>query len=224
MAYKLKPKERARYNHYFGGNTWKMPICENCKKPYQQLITLDLRDPRLEEFKDFGLSELPLMSCLNCSSWWGHQCFQLDPDKKEVKFISNTDEWHEKIEYDTSFEVPFDIIPLELKRINKSDAFEEEEIPDIFKTVGEDYIITVGEKPMLYDCDLEEIGDTCSICGSAIKYVAMLASEMAELGESLDEYDKPGDYSKVRMLYFGDEMLFFFYCSTCKTIHVYAMS
>lgn len=32
---------KSGYGHYFGGNTWKMPICSICDEPYHQILTCD---------------------------------------------------------------------------------------------------------------------------------------------------------------------------------------
>lgn len=40
---------KQQYGHFFGGETWELPLCCNCKENFHQIITLDLEDPRLNE-------------------------------------------------------------------------------------------------------------------------------------------------------------------------------
>lgn len=81
----------SKYNHRFGGESWTVPICKNCGEKYHQIFTFDLNDPRLKELKIEGLEELPLISCVNCSTAWEEQLFRVDNKKKEVKILKDKD-------------------------------------------------------------------------------------------------------------------------------------
>lgn len=223
MAYKLVPtKEKTEFDHYFGGGTWKMPICDNCKEQYQQLITLDLSDPMLKEFKHFGVAELPLVSCLNCSSWADYQCFKLDYEHKEVVFVDNEDQLQESLPEDMRFETYFEKVNLKLEEISEGDSFDdEEELCDWLDDLGEDYIIRVGGRPLLFENDIEMIGTCCPKCGEKYYYVAMLANEMPD--ENNNRLFGASNYSQKDCLLFGEGEIFFYYCPTCQTLHTYSV-
>ena len=63
-------KGKGDFDHKFGGNDWNIPLCKNCNTPYHQILSLDLRDPKLKSIMGICDKELPLISCLNCSSGW----------------------------------------------------------------------------------------------------------------------------------------------------------
>ncbi|WP_053956047.1 hypothetical protein [Inediibacterium massiliense] len=79
------------YKHRFGDRTWKIPKCENCHELYHPIFTFDLNDPKLKDIKIDDLNELPLISCLNCSTAWEQQIFKIDAKNKEVKILSTRD-------------------------------------------------------------------------------------------------------------------------------------
>ncbi len=75
-----------KFNHFFGDETWNLPICPNCNTKLHQILTFDLQDDRLSELRDSELNELPLVSCLNCSLAWEHQYFKIIPEQKKLNY------------------------------------------------------------------------------------------------------------------------------------------
>lgn len=89
LGYKVV-QGKSQYNHMFGGCKWTVPKCDICGHPYHQIFTFDLNDPKLKDLKMYGIEEIPLISCLNCSNSWETQIFRITKDK-EMKLLYTED-------------------------------------------------------------------------------------------------------------------------------------
>lgn len=198
----------SQYAHRFGGHNWNLPICKNCNTEYHQLITLDLSDPSLEFLGMDKNNELPLISCLNCSSWWEYQSYKIDFENNKIELVDVVDEFNEIQDEEDKFSLVFperkmSLVPLE----EKEKPITEELYYEILDSLGEEYICRVGGIPVFMT---EEISDSCPSCGDKLTFIAQIA---------------PAPYDDYNVLdgvefFFGDGVLYFYYCKKCQTMHV----
>lgn len=195
------------YNHRFGGSTWTVPKCENCKEAYQQIFTFDLKDSRLKDIKINGVDELPLVSCLNCSSSWGRQVFKLDVNCKSVEIISieDTEKWVQEND---------DRIPSPLPEVNvKLVDMADEDIPvdmdtyyNIFDSFGEDYICRLLGPPLYVQAPINR---ECPHCKREMQYIATIGSQSYGSKDSIIE---GVDF------FIGEMTLYYLLCKDCMII------
>lgn len=206
-GYKLRLGESS-YMHRFGGHNWKLPECKNCNTEYHQLVTLDLSDPILAFLKLDSEYELPLISCLNCSSWWEYQSYKIDFKNKKVELVEVIDDFNEIQDEEDKFPLIFPqkqmcLVPLEK---NEKPITEDlyEEIIDGF---GEEYICRVGGKPIFVT---ESISERCPLCGRKMNFVAQIVPTPYDNYDALEGID----------FFFGDGVIYYYYCNKCQTMHV----
>lgn len=149
------------YGHYFGGNTWATPLCPICKVPYPQLLTLDVKDYKLN-WLTCSLNELPLISCVNCSTCWERQYYYINEKTRSIQLlkVDNTESWqHDEKD---RFKYPFHKIRMKLDLLN---SFDEDEI---IESMGRDYICKLGGEPVFLNDPIETL---CPKCEKEMQYV-----------------------------------------------------
>ncbi|WP_455544113.1 hypothetical protein, partial [Intestinibacter sp.] len=198
---------KSEFNHRFGGSSWTLPICENCNDEFHQIITLDLNDPRLSDIIGVTNKEIPLISCLNCSSSWEKQFFKLDFENKTIKIIEIEDEFHDKALEEDCFPVPLEEVFVDLENLSDDEVPTDEETFDIiFTNFGNEYFCRVLGEPL---CD-DELNETCPVCGEKMTYIAMIGGWPSS--------DEPiiGD----RAFFIGEYILYFSLCKKCDLLYV----
>lgn len=108
-------QSNGQYNHRFGGEDWILPRCSNCKQTIHQIFTFDLADPRLEVLNVLAGKELPLVSCLNCSSSWEKQIYKMDFENKKIIEIYIEDKQHWVQDEDQKIPTPLPRYEVDLK-------------------------------------------------------------------------------------------------------------
>ena len=191
---------KSGYGHYFGGNTWKMPICSICDEPYHQILTLDTKDEQLN-WLECSLKELPLISCVNCSTCWERQFYHIDEKDRAVKMleVATADAWQQDEKDKIGYPLPVRRLKLE-----PLECFDDEEI---IESMGRDYFCKLGGKPVSLTDPIEMC---CKECGRKMQYVGVLTGSDFENIELLNGVD----------FYFGDMFLYFYYCDACNVVGV----
>lgn len=155
-----------KFEHQFGGNEWDMEACAFCKGDIHQIITLDLQDERLAEYRNPASGMFPMVSCLNCSASWWSQGYQIKvnqiqwdyQDLEEREFMAEED-W---------VKTPLPSLPMKLEEYDDSD---EEAFWEAF---GNEFICKVGGKPIWAD---KPVDLKCPTCDHQMKFVAMIRGE-----------------------------------------------
>lgn len=200
----FKPNTSSSYRHVFGGREWKTPKCCNCDNYYHQILSLDLNDPRLGSIMGVRDLNIPLISCLNCSSNWGEQFFKIEFEKKQVIQIYNNDKhnWIENDDLRLVYPLPQMNVSLEL--------LSNEESKNILNDFGIKYFITVlGEPLYLYSNNM--INSYCPLCHKKMTYLATVCSDFANIIKNFD-------------FQFGEQWLYFYYCNNCETMKAIGQS
>ena len=196
------------YNHRFGGSSWKLPICENCIEEIHQIITLDLKDPRLSEVLGIINKELPLVSCLNCSSSWSNQCFKIDFENKEVKVLNIEDNIHEVLEDDICFPVPLKEIKIKLDELSEDERpTDEESFENAIEVFGEEYFCRILGDPLWLE---QSLNTKCISCNDEMIYVGMVGSQAWGSKPIIEDKE----------FYIGEHNLYFSICKKCNLLHV----
>lgn len=207
-GYKLLLGE-SDFEHKFGGHTWNLPLCQNCDTEYHQLITLDLRDPKLKYLGLENKEEFPLISCLNCSSWWELETYKIDFENKSVELQSVVDDLHEIQEDEDKFPLFFPERKLTLEELDESEfPLNEDQYYDLLDCLGEEYICRLGDKPLFLT---EVINEKCITCGGELTFIAEITP--APFGDE--------DVLNGVNFYFGEGVLYYYYCHKCNTVHVF---
>lgn len=195
------------YNHRFGGNTWNVPKCENCQAPYHQIFTFDLKDSSINEMQIDGLDELPLISCVNCSTCWEPQVFKIDVTNKEVKTLSvnDTQNWIQDEEDRILSPLP----EVKVKLVDMTD----EDIPididtyyNIFDSFGDEYICRLLGSPLYTQHPIDR---ECPVCKNEMKYIATIGSQI---------YGKKGSVIDGVDFFLGEMNLYYLLCKRCMII------
>lgn len=204
-GFKVQQGESA-YNHRFGGDTWKVPRCKNCHEAYHQVFTFDLNDTQLEDIKVEGLNELPLVSCLNCSTVWEPQLFKINIADKEIEILEDKDT--QKWIQDKAERIPSPLPEVSVKLVE----MQEKDIPttrdiyyEIFETFGEEYICRLLGAPLYIQSAIDR---ECPICKKEMQYIASIISE---------SYDAKHIINGVEF-FIGEMSLYYFLCKECRVI------
>ncbi len=190
------------YNHYFGGETWKLPVCKNCGKHYHQIITLDMSDNRVN-IKYKG-AELPLVSCLNCSLMWEPQLFKIDYNNKEVHILSDDNKY--KWIADEEFRIPVPLTPKRMKLVDldkEDNPLTETMYYNSYEKFGNSYLARVLGAPLYAQ---NPIDYECPICHQKMDYIASICA--TDSNDIFDSYD----------FVIGDFVIYFLYCENCCVI------
>ncbi len=192
------------YNHRFGGQEWNVPKCQLCGEDLHQILCFDLKDDRLSELRTSKLEELPLISCLNCSTVWEPQLFQLNPTTKNVTVLSQNDK--EKWIQDEEDKIPVPLPYTKFKLINmlgEDIPVNEDAYYDAFDLFGQEYICRVLGAP-LYVENPNDI--SCPTCNHDMQYVSSIT------------HDFEVDLVSVVDLFLGEMIIYFYFCKECLTL------
>jgi len=194
------------YNHRFGGETWKVPICENCKEMYHQIFTFDLNDPKLEEIRVDNLDELPLISCLNCSSSWGRQLFKIDAKNKKVEILSTEDTQRWIQDEESKIPVPLPEVKVKLIEMDYGDIPTDSDLYyNIYDSFGEKSICRLLGAPLYAQSPIDR---ECPICKGEMQYIASIGSQSYNSESVIDGVD----------FFIGEMDLYYFLCKKCMII------
>lgn len=194
----------SKHNHYFGGESWKLPVCKNCGERYHQILTLDMTDERL----DIGYkgSELPLVSCLNCSLMWEPQLFKIDDSKKEILVIkdNNCHGWVQDDEYKIQVPLPrkqMELVPL----AEEENPFTQDLYYSAYDAFGRDYLARVLGAPLYAQSPVDY---ECPLCHQRMQYIASVGAMCCNtIFQSFD-------------FEIGESAIYFLLCTDCNVIKV----
>lgn len=170
-------KIQSEFNHYFGGQSWRIDDAHPIFGGPTLLLTLDLADPRLEALALEGIPELPLCSYINCDIWTGKQEFKMQPDSRIVRLVSRSDAREAP---DPEIMLPNPLIgqPHDLREMEKREYLVDEDsywrACDGF-IGGSSFIRVLG--PPLWLQGSEKVN--CS-CGAGATYAACIGYEFSE--------------------------------------------
>lgn len=206
QGYKLLP-DKGAYAHRFGGASWK-------SHDKSLLITLDLSDPRLKELRACGLSELPLCSNLNAGGWENSQKYRINPDKKEIVVIDNSNNGlHGEEPDDNMLPNPLPSLPVKLEGLLPDEYPIDEShywrCCDEFLG-GNTYFRILG-KPIWLQSPQWPQSDS----GDMMSFVMCMGYE---------SWDGPFHYLDDRPLFIGEGALYFFFCNSSLTVTVISQS
>lgn len=196
-----------KHNHYFGGETWDVPICPQCNEQAHQIFTFDLNDFRLEELRMEELTELPLITCLNCSLYEGVQNFKINIMERSIHTINQSELFDWKYELIDKIPVPLPKYDMKLINMKNYDVpCNEDEYDQALDAIGKDYICRMLGKPLYIDDSIEA---KCPCCSKSMKYVAMVAGE---------DYGNEGELTGGIGFQIGESYLYFYLCKECLII------
>lgn len=195
------------YLHYFGGQTWELPMCPNCKKSMHQIFTFDLTDSRISELHTGGLKELPLISCLNCSGSWEVQLFKIDADHQTIRLLTQEDEQHWIQDSELRLPVPLPVLPMNLEQMTEEDIpFDEEHYDNALERLGTEYVCRLLGAP-LYAVD--PIDRECPWCKKEMLYVSTVTEE---------SYIHKRKLIPVVDFLLGETFIYFLFCKDCLVV------
>ena len=204
IGYKVL-KGNGNFNHKFGGNNWDVPACKNCNAPYHIIMSLDLRDPKLESIMGICDKELPLISCLNCSSIWGEQFFKINFEEKKVEFIQDTDTQHWIQDDELRIGSPLYEVNMQLVSLNENENPVNEELYyELTNNFGKDYFIRLLGAPLYLQ---DPIDRECPCCHKEMKYIATVGSDFGNIIDNTN-FD------------LGEMWLYFMFCNECSILKV----
>lgn len=183
-------------------------MCINCKKPYHQILTFDLNDPWLKEIRGRdSLFEMPLISCLNCSTCWEPQVFSLDSKAKKIVIISDMDTQKWKQEDNCSILSPLTEVKVMLQVMDIGDIpIDTGHYHSAMERYGRDYICRLLGAPLY---EQNPIDRECPRCKREMKYIAAITSQpYGETGKVIEGVD----------FFIGEMTLYFMFCEDCMYI------
>ncbi len=189
-----------KYKHYFGGNTWKMPICSICDTPVHQILTLYMKDPALKSVH-CKLNELPLITCVNCSNCWEKQYYEINESTKTINIIKWEQEEAWKQDDEDNIKYPLPKMDVKLEVLNAYDK------DDVIDGMGEDYFCKIGGYPIFL---LDPIDMKCHKCGKTMKFVGELTGSNFGNEKLLNGFD----------FFIGEMFLYYFICGDCNIVGV----
>lgn len=204
-------KGKQKYNHFFGGETWELPVCCNCKENFHQIITLDLEDPRLVEITKMKEKTFPLISCLNCSILWEEQVFKYDFENRKIEIMqyNNDIQWIQ--DESLRLPVPLPKVEFHLEELDECEnPIDEEMYYENIEKIGREYIGRVLGAPLYLQ---NPIDYECPYCKNKMKYIATISSILEE-SDILPDFDFD----------FGETTLYFMYCEQCSVVKTVSQS
>lgn len=194
---------KGSYHHFFGGKTWRLPICSNCKASYHQIINLDINDPKIS-FLSKKIKCLPLIACLNCSESWNRFYYRID-NKLIISELTVNDTQHWIQEDDLKITVSLPKIDLTLEEIPLSDnPITKEKYDSAIDTAGTKSICYVSGAPIYLQ---NPINYECPVCKRRMNYVATVFSDVSG---NLKDYDIDFDL--------GEMFLYYCFCDNCDLV------
>ncbi|MEH6889156.1 hypothetical protein V7024_05350 [Bacillus sp. JJ864] len=202
-----------KYDHYFGGQTWNVPICPQCNEPVHQIFTFDLTDPKLHDVREGKLLELPLVSCLNCSLYEEMQNFKLDIEKRRISIISQNEVFDWRYEEIDKISVPLPKSSMKLVDMEPYDVpCDENQYEQAFESIGTDYICRILGSPLNVE---EPIDSKCPCCQKDMQYVVMIAGE---------DYGNEGNLTGGISFQIGESYIYFLLCKKCLILQTLTQS
>jgi hypothetical protein len=197
------------HNHYFGDSTWNTPLCKLCHKPLHQILTLDLNDNRLSEVRAGNLMDLPLVSCLNCSTSWETQLYKIDNQNKSIEILFQNDTQNYIADDEDKIPSPLPRTSMMLCNFQKQDIpLDETSYYKAFEYFGKDYLARVLGAPLYATNPLDR---ECPICKKEMTYLATIASA---------GYDNSTELVDNVDFFLGEMFLYFLFCKDCLCVKV----
>ncbi|MEK0317034.1 rRNA methylase [Cohnella sp. 56] len=196
-----------KYQHSFGGDKWRTPICPNCGTNLHLIFDFDLNDIRLDKLSNKSLGSIPLVSCLNCSSYWSIQVFKVEPQTRTITILQQTDEesWIAEDEDRLPYPLPFSNMRLE--ELHESDIPSKGDDTDTaFEDFGSEYVCRILGEPLFAT---ESIQNKCYLCNEDTEYIATICSE---------DYNSEGLVHEGFTFNFGESFLYFYFCKSCNIL------
>ncbi|WP_150275411.1 rRNA methylase [Paenibacillus tepidiphilus] len=201
-------KGNCKYNHSFGGHLWKTPNCPNCGTNLHLIFNFDLNDFRLEKLSNNKMNYIPLISCLNCSSYWSTQVFKIEPQTGTITILKQTDEERWITEEEDRLPYPLPFSKMGLEELHESDILSKEEDTDqAFEDFGSEYICRILDEPLFATEPIQK--NKCYLCNEDMEYVATICSE---------DYDSEGLVHEGFTFNFGEAFLYFYFCKSCTIL------
>ncbi|MBR1863218.1 MAG: hypothetical protein IJ806_03930 [Ruminococcus sp.] len=194
---------KSQYNHIFGGETWKLPICNNCHTSYHQLFNFDLRDPKLAFISD-TLYNIPLIGCLNCSESWETFYYSINNNFVITELHTNdTQHWIQNEEL--QIPVPLPKIQINLIKMTENDIpTDENKYYDVLNIFGKNSICRLIGAPLYLQTPIDY---ECPKCKKKMMYIATVCSEkkshFIDYGLNFD---------------IGDAYYYYMFCDNCKIV------
>lgn len=197
-----------QYHHRFGGDSWEINTPEGCDRP-ALLIVFDLNDDRLSSIGETEFCELPLCSYINSDCWIARHDYIIDFDKKKVLFHSCNNPTGFELTAEDKFTLPLPERRLCLDNMDESDyPVDEDSYWNCTDEIlgGDKYIRVLG-MPLW----LQEPEDVRCNCGKDKTFIATIGYE---------NWDGPYRLLDDKPFFFGEGVIYFFYCNACKSISV----
>ncbi|GKU77647.1 rRNA methylase [Paenibacillus sp. L3-i20] len=196
-----------RHHHTFGSDSWKTPICPNCGTNVHFIFNFELNDNKLSTLSNDQLDSIPMVSCLNCSSYWSTQVFKIEPRTREIIILKQNDKdnWLSDEEDRLPYPLPFTKVKLE--ELYETDTPTGEWDSDkAFEDFGSEYICRILGEPLFAT---EPIQKKCYSCNEDIEYIATICSE---------DFDSEGLVHEGFSFNFGESFLYFYFCKFCSLL------
>ncbi|GEM_PF-846789 len=202
-------KGAGNYNHYFGDSTWGIPECRLCHEPVHQILTLDLNDERLSSLRVRNLTEIPLISCLNCSTSWDTQLYKLNIENKSIEMIFQNDKQNYISDEEYKIPSPMHKTSMVLTSLQKRDIpSDDRSYYKAFEPFGTEYIARVLGVPLYAVNPLDR---ECPLCNKEMSYVATIGSA---------DYDNSTKLLDSNDFFIGEMFLYFLFCKDCLCVKV----
>ena len=196
---------RSRYRHYFGGRAWETVGCAEGPIQPTQLLTLDLKDPRLSAINASNIDELPLVSYVNLLRVPDRQIFRLGHKNRRIECLYRSKTSLEPLPEDYQFPNPLPKKPLLLRQMRREEQPRDEESYRAAEdTLFGDSLIRILGTPLYLQ---EYVDIKCRSCRRLMTYVASIGYEI---------YGRPGKLLASKEPYFpGEFVTYFLVCLNC---------
>jgi hypothetical protein len=190
-------EENSQFQHRFGASLQTMPTCCNCNQPMHLLFLFNLSDPRLAFISLPNAHQLPMVSCLSCTSVYERQYFALREGGSVVEVVNQP-----------FGEVIGEFLPRPLKqhpislRPLRDDEYPVDEETWYALLDNPEPKHQVGGSPLWLQ-QPEEL--QCPSCGKSMEFVAMFNDD-TDIDTGVDPQG----------IYLADSaILYLFYCQDC---------
>lgn len=195
------------FRHRFGGTSWHVKDEDQACGGPVLLLTLDLHDPKLAPVFVEGITELPLCSYINGSSWSRRQIYQVNPANQQVMLIER-EENDPECDPEADIPNPLPETRIRLRSMKQSEyPINYELYSEAFDNFagGESFIRILGT-PLF----MSVFTVTCD-CGRLMDYIASVGYQSPNSGSGFVD-KKP--------FFIGEGYLYFFLCRSCLRIQV----
>ncbi|GAC44207.1 hypothetical protein [Paenibacillus popilliae] len=189
------------------GESWQTPICPNCGTNLHLIFNFDLNDNKLKKLENGKIDSIPLISCLNCSSYWSAQVFKIEPQTRIITIIKQSDKenWISEEEDRLPYPLPFSKMKLEELQVIDMPTIDGD-TDRVFEALGLEYVCRILDEPLFVT---EPIHKKCYGCNEIMEYVATICSE---------DYDSEGLVYEGFTFNFGESFLYFYFCESCNIL------